>query len=323
MLNSILYKFTKKNIVLISNHRQAKPILKDKENREKYIFIKLLIIWRILPLPSKYKIKYIFVYWMLNLIQPKFIIDINWIGKWQSLYKVWTKNHPKSKFIVIQHGSYVGGIVTDIPHRYTKCDIFLVWSDYFKNMFENYNKGKKVEIITFGNPVYNQIDRSAIKEKINNGKKILLLFSAIAADRLRYYYQLINKLREIGFTLYLKQHNFQGKKEEFPIVENIEIETRNIFDLLSDNDYEFIIADHTSAMLDAIFFKNRIIYFAPPGKYKELQKNKYSEFLINLFYKVMYIQNAEQLTEYLDYEATEKLFSELISLRDNSLNSVI
>ncbi len=156
MLNYICKYLLKKEVVLYVLHRQTLPIINNPINKQKFVFINVMYLWRIFPLPGKYKLKFKIMYLILNIISPKYIIDINWVSKWESLYKVWTKKHQKSKFIVIQHGGYVGGIIKDNAHKYTKCDVFLTWSEYFTNLFKEYNKGKKTEIVTFGNTVYNK-----------------------------------------------------------------------------------------------------------------------------------------------------------------------
>jgi hypothetical protein len=99
------------------------PIAMNLVNRKVFYFIDISLFWKYIPFRTSDKRKHKIMYVILNLIQPKYILSMNWLTKRESLYKVWTKNHPESAFIVVQHGSYVGGVVTDIPHKFTKCDV--------------------------------------------------------------------------------------------------------------------------------------------------------------------------------------------------------
>ena len=153
------------------------------------------------------------MYFILNLIRPKYILTMNWITKRESLYKVWTAKHSNSKFIVVQHGSYVGGFVTDIAHRYAKCDVFLTWGSYFVTEFSKYNDRKKVNIIPFGNPIYNSIDRANYSYKTNSLNKVLLLPTALNNENVNYLYSLIEKLNQLQIEVVVKTHGKQGNKE--------------------------------------------------------------------------------------------------------------
>lgn len=319
MLNSIVKIITNKNIILITYHRNTLPIIRNEINKKKFIFINLLYIWRVLPLPGKYKFKYIIVYWLLNLISPFYIIDINWISKWQSLYKVWTKKHPLSKFIVIQHGSYYGGIIRDNSHRFTKCDIFLCWSDYFNDYFKNVNKGKKVQILTFGNSIYNQFKRDEIAQKKNSSGKILLLPTAIKKEKIAIYNKLIKLLNNLGFTVYLKPHVFQGRDEHFPSFEYVCTINCNIYNLLKNNDFDFVVSDNSTALLDAIFFKNKVLFFAPPDNICETVSNIYSEYLENIYNKMNNLRLIEDIFRIVDLEKQEELLKKLVNPGNNDL----
>ncbi|MHB2153621.1 hypothetical protein ACX8XN_04395 [Calditrichota bacterium GD2] len=328
MLNYIIKIIFKKHIVLISKHRQTLPIIKNNINRKTFIFISEKYLWRLIPIPSKFKIKYKLVYFILNIINPKIILTINWISKWESLYKVWTKNHPESKFIVVQHGSYFGGIVTDVKHRYTKCDVFLTWGNYFTKIFKNYNKRKNVKIISFGNPIYNQFERNMIKLKNNNTSKILLIFTAIKSDDINYYYHLINLLKQLNFDVYLKMHNFQGKKIKinkkeiyYPEILNVKKIDFDTIKILNENNFDFIISDISTVLLDAIFFKNKVIYFAPSEKYYKIN-TKYSEYLENLYFKIDKIKEKKDIYKFINVEAQENLLNELVILGDNNLINI-
>src|SRR5688500_6708095 len=125
MINSVFRFLFGKEIVLINRHRQTVPLLNSEWNRKNFVFIESIYFWRIIPFSSKSKAKYSIMFMILNLVSPRFIIDVNWISKWHSLYFLWCRRHSPSKFIVVQHGLYSAGIVTDAAHRYSKCQVML------------------------------------------------------------------------------------------------------------------------------------------------------------------------------------------------------
>ncbi len=325
MLDKIVKKLFNKEIVIYNKHRQTLPIVTNLKNKEDFIFINIKYIWRIFPLPGRYKLKFKVVYYLLNIINPKYILDINWINKWQSLYKVWTKKHPESKFIVVQHGSYVGGIVTDKAHRYSKCDIFLTWGDYFTDVFRDYNSNKKTKILSFGNPVYNTLSRSRFDYNTTSTGKILVIPSVISKERKVHFDSLIYKLNSIGFTVYFKGHKQQEKKgATLNYLENGYIKKINdeISQILKKNDFDFVISDHSTALLDAIYFKNRVLYFSPNGNLNAFENNNYSNFLKNIFNFYTTFKTSQDLNSFVSIPSQELLFSNMIFEGNNLLKNL-
>ena len=113
-----------KKLVLYNRHRQTIPIIQNAANRKEFFFVEMSKIWGMIPLRSTQKAKFKVMYWILSLLNPTYIIDINWITSYQTLFLIWARKHKDSTFVVFQHGSYIGGIVTDKAHRFTKCDVF-------------------------------------------------------------------------------------------------------------------------------------------------------------------------------------------------------
>ncbi|WP_438966790.1 hypothetical protein [Flavobacterium sp.] len=265
------------------------------------------------------------MYLILNLIQPKYILSMNWITIRESLYKVWTARHLNSAFVVVQHGAYVGGVVTDLPHKYTKCDIFLTWGTFFKNDFIKNNSQKKVEIVSFGNPIYNEFNRDNFNYKTTQTNKILLLPTALDSENLVHFNLLLDKLKELNFQVYLKEHAKQGLEKnkngsiKYPSIEGIEKIKERLYPLLKNNDFDFIISDHSSSLLDAIFFKNNVIYFDPNNE-KKGYKTNYSNYLPNLYRKDFTELNKKSFYQIVDIEAQEALFNNMLVLGNNQLN---
>jgi len=330
VLNFITKFLLNKEIVVCNLHRQTLPVVNNRENRKDYIFMDVLYLWRIFPISGKYKLKFKVMYFVLNLVNPKYIIDINWTSKWNSLYKVWTKKHQKSKFIVFQHGSYRGGVVTDRIHRYTKCDIFFTWSDYFTDLFKKYNCDKRTEIITFGNPIYNRNERDEYKYQNKSHGKILFIPTAILEHRLKDYLDMSDKLKKIGFSVEIKEHNYQGRRIQrsggdlyFPKIEDIVKVDGDLEIILKNNEFDLIISDNSTALLDAIYFKNKVLYFAPDYFRKEYVSNQYSKFLKNIFYNFQNFKKMEDLYNCVSLEAQEKLLNNMIYKGDNILGNYL
>jgi hypothetical protein len=305
MINFLTKVLLKRELVLYNKHRQTIPIVNNHNNRKKYIFLQSNKILSKIPVKSSHKLKYRIAYILLKILSPKYVIDINWISRMSALYYVWSKKSKNSKFIVVQHGSYIGGNVTDIAHRYTNCDVFLVWGNYFKVLFENYNKGKKISVVDFGNPIYNKFKREKFYYKNKTINKILLAPSGIKDQPLEQLYKLHDKLIELGFVVKLKEHSMQTKF--YTEIKKISKESEDSEKLLKNQNYDIIISDHSSIILDAIFFKNPVICFSSV-------ETKFTSYMDNAFYKLKDLKNKEDLLNLLNIKTQEVLFSDMITL---------
>ncbi len=328
MVNYILKKVIGKELIMYDRHRNTAPIADHADNKKYFVFWSLDNFWKSIPLKNKHKLKHRIMYVILSLLNPKYILSMNWISKRESLYKVWTAKNPKSKFIVVQHGGYVGGFVTDIPHRYTKCDVFLTWGPYFTQQFKGYNGLKNVEILSFGNAVYNAYNREVFNYKQSQTRKILLLPTALDEANAKHIYFLINKLKDLNFNVTLKEHAMQGTSNDahgnlrFPSIEGVEKIQGNLYHLLQKNDFDLVICDHSSSLLDAIFFKNKVIYFDPNNKTKGYTTH-YSKYLVNLFECDFKTLTKDDFYNLVSIEKQEKLLENMIFEGNNELSSNI
>jgi len=323
-ISGIIYLISKKELILVNPHRQTMPLLKNPENRKNYVFLNVVKIWRIIPFRSSNKMKFRIMYSILNVLHPLLIINVSWISKWDSLYKVWTHHHPGSYFAVIQHGAGIGGIRTRF--KSTKCDLLLTWGDYFSRQYSNDNPGKNVQFISFGNPVYNVYNRDDFKYSNKRSGRILLAPSAVSYESLDPFISFCNKLEELGFILTLKEHNYQGKKAphfDYPALKGFEKSDEQLYSLLLKRDYDFVVTDHSSALLDIIFFKNPVLFFSPEGSVKEYTVNLYSDYLKNAYFNYRTVENMESVYSMLDIEAQERLFSENITPGSNNIKEYI
>ena len=330
MISTLIKLITKKQIVLFDKHRHTMPIAMNLVNRKVFYFIDISLFWKYIPFRTSDKRKHKIMYVILNLIQPKYILSMNWLTKRESLYKVWTKKHTNSKFIVIQHGAYVGGVVvdSDIDHRYTKCDVFLTWGYYYTNEFTKLNSLKKVKIINFGNSIYNTYNRGLISYKNTKNNKIIVLPSALDEENTIHFSVLIKKLQELKFEVVLKEHGKQGTEKDdkgffkYPSIEGVTKISGDLYSILEYNDFDFIISDYSSSLLDAIFFKNKVLYFDPNNKVNGYQTN-YSKYLINLNDEDFSNLSRTRLYELLSVENQEALFNDMIYLGNNQIDLIL
>ncbi|MCW2120276.1 hypothetical protein [Flavobacterium sp. 7A] len=315
---------TGKEIILYNHHRQTEPLASNPTNKENYVFFEIGLIWKYIPFKTSDKRKHRIMYVILSFIRPKYILSINWISKRESLYKVWTANHPKSKFIVIQHGVYAGGFVTDMPHKYTKCDVFLTWGPYFEEHFSKFNSLKKLKIINFGNSVYNEFYRNNYSYKVNTSNKILLVPTALDKKNSDILFTLINRLKQLNFEVEVKAHAYQGRitvGKEYPKFEGVTIIKGQLYDILQKNDYDFVIADHSSSLLDTIFFKNKVLYFDPLNSIHGYTTN-YSNYLSNLYDQNFENIEKNDLYSLLNIENQEALLANMITMGNNQIATI-
>lgn len=320
MLNFLAKAFFGKKIILFSPHRNSNP-LRNEENRRYFFFLNPKFLWKLsFFFGRNSKIRYKAFAFMITVINPVAIIDINWINNMHTVYYIWCRNNNK-KFLVLQHGTYAGGIIADTPHRMAKCQAFLLWSEYFKLLMEGYNKGKNVDFIVFGNPVYNQYDRRKFKYLKGEIKKILIVPSLVVGSRLESYRLLINRLVSFGYEVHVKEHNMQSIRSN-PIDEKRFIKG-DIFEILHEQLYDLCITDVSSVLNDIIFFKNKVLYYSPPGQFDFYTNNVYEKFLINTALVPDIFGSSEKIHQSINISRQEELFNYLVTIGDNEIRNYI
>lgn len=318
MVQAILKFFLNKDVIIFHPHRNSSPFL-NSENRKNYFFINPNLLWKLtIVFGRTSKLRDYAIYSLLSIINPKFIIDINWIAHIHTIYFVWAKNHNKN-FIVIQHGTYVGGVVTDAGHRFTKCQEFWVWSHFFQEMFSKLNSGKNVKYKVIGNPVYNDFDRSKFTYKSELGNKILVAPSFVNNERFDSFVELIQDLEKLGFEVTVKQHAQQaGRYKSF---QWNKMTNDGFYELMVGHKYDFVITDVSSAMNDIIFFKNKAVFFSPPGDKEFYTKNLYSDYMLNLYDSRLELHSGTiDLHDFFNIENQEKLLLQLSEFHKNTIN---
>jgi len=322
MINSILKYISGKEVIIFNPHRNSNPLV-NETTKKSYVFFNPIVIWKASAMLGRNtKLRYRFVASILSFINPISIIDINWTDRKHSLYFAWCKRNQK-KFIVLQHGIYYAGMMSDIREKYTNCTTHLVWGDYFKQLREKDNPGKNCEFIIYGNPVYNQYDRNSFSYQDKTGNDILVAISVIGGKRLKILTDFLDKLVAHGFNVTIKEHNLQSKK-------SIEIQgynkiNENLYNLLQEQRFDFVITDVSSAMTDIIFFKNRAIYFSPEGKDHYHTHNVYEDYLVNIATRKEFFTDRKDLLNQISIESQENLLNYLIETEGttNTLDKVL
>lgn len=305
-------------MVLYNYHRQTIPLVLEEENKRRYIFLKDAFLWRFIPFKSSNKIKFKIIYSILLFLKPAIILDINWINFKGAVYHLWAKKNRPSKFIVLQHGSYIGGIVTDNAHKYAHCDIFLTWGEFFSDQFKMYNYGKEMEVLTFGNSVLNGVDRSKLSYKKAQDRKVLIAPSGIKGSRLKAVYNLTNRLEDYGFEVFFRQHRFQKSRFQ-DLNKSIKLDDRPLKEIFLSLDYDFIVSDHSSLMLDAIYSKNRVVFFSAPGEITEYLNNNFTQYLSNIYYGIDEVNSIEDIYAMPNEVKQEMLLDSMIYKGNNQL----
>ena len=302
-----------KQIIIYGKHRNVDPIV--KANKEKYLFVNFKNIHKIAKLVkiiTKSEKTYArSIYLILSIIKPKAILSCNWITKAQKVFYLYSKK-TNCDFVVVQHGAYYGGLVTAKDHRYMKCSKFLVWGDYFKRTFDNYNPSNKDNIVIFGNPVFNSIVRSQY-DYPTSINKILIAFTFIQDSDLHLYEKVLEKISYSNIDFDVKYHNFQRKK--YTGFSEKEV-NGNIPDII--HSYDLVICDHSTVLLDAVFFKRFIIFadHSSVGSY-------YEKYLNNYFTHLSNSSQISELDRLVDIEAQEHMFIDAVYSGDNNFEVII
>ena len=314
-----------KRLVLYNKHRNLLPIV--EYNTNEYYFINLITCWKLtypLQLFINYKYRKIAFLWMLRYLNPLYILDVHWISDISKICWYYDRKFgKKKKFIVVQHGVYTGGkIKRSFNENFPYTNNFWVWSKFYQDNFFNIFKEKNlnINIKIFGNPVYNHINRELFAyQNIKEINRVLIAPTALNMEYAKCLKELISKLNELQIEVNLKFHNFQNLSyfEEFKHLFVID----NAFDLIQSSDYEAIICDVSTLLLDTICFKKNVIYFQPILGIESFETTTvYDKYLENLFY---YFRNDNfgqgVLKKLINQEKQEDLFEFLAGSGNNIL----
>ena len=318
MIKTIWYRVFGKQLVFYNPHRNTTPLL-SSENRKNFIFVNFSWLVKITKmfgrsssLPRKLAIKAV-----LSLFRPLYIIEPSWISPIHKVLHEWCNSHSPSKFIVVQHGLYIGGVVVGDAPKFARCNIMLCWGDVSLREFLRHNPNSKTHFVKWGNTVYNRLERREFEYKEVLGRKILFCPSFVTEDRIPNYEALIKHLIRIGFDVSIKQHNFQTKRARSLL--GARILNTELFHLFRSQAYDLVISDHSTALIDAIFFKNNVLLFSPPGPSPAYDENAYTRRLINIHGEFHFWQTVRDVIAYVDISAQEKLLEEMVHKGSNDL----
>ena len=313
-----------KPILLYTKHRQTIPIL--QENKKDFILIDFDQLWKWLRIfgktrTSKLRVK--FYYFILKVLKPEIILDINWIGRVAMIHHIYSKKH-KVKLIAVQHGFYTGGHISNrFPegrwHKMARCTHFWIWSDYIKReVLENH-----ANFIVNGNPLYNKlIQLKQPYRKIEKVETILILptnFEKNEGKKVVKLTHLVDILVNSGFNVFIKFHHLNEiypKMDQVTVLDNIDLYT-----ILFKQEFDLIIADHSTTLLDAMFFNNLVSFC----NFQESPNTLYEKFLGELnmesiedeMLKVISPNRIEQQSNFLNYLGLNNVYSNSILSKIN------
>ncbi|MFW5886279.1 MAG: hypothetical protein ACOCUL_00845 [Bacteroidota bacterium] len=188
------------------------------------------------------------------------------------------------------------------------------WSDFYVKTFKNFNFNKSVKFINFGNPIYNHYIRTKFYYKDRKIKNILFLPTLIKKEKIKKEYtKFLCDLNKIGLSVFMKQHPMQNAYGSF---DNTNLIKGSIYDLLINQKFDLIISDQSTSLLDAIFFKNKVVFFDP-----QKRDNLYSRYLVNV-YNASHIGSTETLISFINIPLQEELLK-LLSGYETKQNNLI
>ena len=112
----------------------------------------------------------------------------------------------------------------------------------------------------------------------------------------------------------------ENGKIRFPSIECVEKIQGNLYHLLQNNDFDLVICDHSSSLLDVIFFKNKVLYFDPNSNAS--YKTRYSHYLENLFYQDFDTMTSKSLYDLINIPQQELLLKDMIFSGNNVLKKI-
>ncbi len=311
-----------KPILLYTKHRQTIPIL--QENKEDFVLIDFDQLWKILRIfgktrTSKLRAKVYFV--LLKVLKPEIILDINWIGRVAMIHHLYSKKY-NVKLVAVQHGFYTGGHISNrFPegrwHKMARCTHFWIWSDCIKSeVVEN-----RANFIVNGNPLYNTLfGFKNPYRKIEKVETILILPTSFVVgdeqklDKLNY---VIDCLVLNGYQVYIKFHHMNQifpNKDQVKILENIDV-----YSVLLKQEFDLVIADHSTTLLDALFFNNFVSFCnfhqSSNTLYEKFLGELNVEFIEDEMIKIISSNRIEQQTNFLNYLGLNGKYSN--SILDN------
>lgn len=312
-----------KPILLYTKHRQTIPII--EENRRDFLIINFDVLWKYLRFLGKTntsKLRANVYFLILKILKPEIILDINWIGRVAMIHHIYSRKN-KVKLVAVQHGFYTGGYISNrFPegrwHKMARCTHFWIWSEYISGEVLRNNS----TFIVNGNPLYNKLIRMKRPfRKIEKVESILILptsFEKKDGEKLKKLVHLTSQLSNCGFEVAIK---FHLQNEIFPILNNIRIlENIDLYEVLYKQKFDLIIADHSTTLLDAMFFNNLVCFC----NFHNSPNTLYEKFLGEL--DIDTIQDEILNSELLDRIELQTKFLNYLGLNNpysNSLMSII
>lgn len=317
MLMHIKKRTFHREVILINKHRNTVPFI-NNINRSNFLFIDInLLIKPTRIFGKKTELRFFVLKLILNILKPKYILDFNWISIHNQFFLKWCKENRPSRFVVVQHGLYVGGVITDFSHRFPMCDLFLCWGDHTINELKKYNTNFIADILKWGNPIYNLYERKNFDYKLERNGTVLIAPSLVSGYRKIMFEELVKKLKSLGFQVEIKQHAFQSIKSNSLI--DCSLSDVSAFEILMNQKFDIVFTDVSTLLVDSIFFKNNTLFFSPPDGLKEFVDNGYSCFLKNNFFYFTDWGSMDEVYSCINLIKQEELFEQFVYLGSNDL----
>jgi hypothetical protein len=117
--------------------------------------------------------------------------------------------------------------------------------------------------------------------------------------------------QKLGFDVHWKPHNlYRGIQE----ISNVKVlSDLNIYEAFYNKTYRFIITDESTSLLDAVFFKNDVL-FMKSGKFNSV--NLYNSYLND--FEVDSLTDKINISQLVNKSQQEKMFNDAISLFDHN-----
>ncbi len=226
------------------------------------------------------------------------------------------------KLVAVQHGFYTGGHISNrFPegrwHKMARCTHFWIWSDCIKGeVVEN-----RANFMVNGNPWYNKFfDSRQPYRKIERVETILILptnFEKTEGKKVEKLVHLVRILTTSGFKVSIKFHHLN---EIFPQMEHVNIlENIDLYSVLLKQEFDLVIADHSTTLLDALFFNNFVSFCnfhqSSNTLYEKFLGELNVEFIEDEMIKIISSKRIEQQTNFLNYLGLNGKYSN--SILDN------
>ena len=125
-------------------------------------------------------------------------------------------------------------------------------------------------------------------------------------------------LRDLGFDVYVKEHNYQAKLSE--PVNGFQKIQGSLHEILLKQQFDIIVSDISTSLIDALYFKNRTLFFSPEGDLPEYTENAYAKHMRNVSTMYHSFTTTNDVLACIDINAQEHLLEYMVTIGKNDLS---